>query len=151
MEQAIGRTGTRIGRRMSHADGGDLISLEVVSGYLAALATRDSEGMEAFRATDYILDLVERDAFEQEALSHEETRTFWPSWFASFPEMDFQVTRTIAAETVVVTQWIFVGTNSGRLTKPVFGRDLEPTGKTIRLRGVSIYDLQDGLIQREAL
>jgi steroid delta-isomerase-like uncharacterized protein len=136
---------------MSDTSSSELTSLDVISGYLAALAGRDSEGMEAFRASDYVLDLVERDAFEQEALSREETRSFWPSWFASFPEMDFQVTRTIAAEVVVVTQWIFVGTNSGRLTEPVFGRDLEPTGKTIRLRGVSIYDLRDGLIQRETL
>jgi predicted ester cyclase len=126
-------------------------SLEVVSGYLAALAAGDSKGMDVFRAPDYVLDLVQRDAFEQGALSHDETRAFWPSWFASFPEMDYQVTRTIAAETVVVSQWVFVGTNSGPLTAPVFGRDLGPTDKTVRLRGVSIYDVQGGLILRETL
>jgi predicted ester cyclase len=107
--------------------------------------------MDAFRAGNYVLDLVQQDAFEQGALSHEETRAFWPSWFASFPEMDYQVTRTVAAETVVVTQWVFIGTNSGRLTAPVFGSDMEPTGRTIRFRGVSIYDVQEGLIQRETL
>jgi steroid delta-isomerase-like uncharacterized protein len=122
-----------------------------VTGYLAALAAGDSDSMDAFRATDYVLDLVQRDAFEQGALSHEEARAFWPSWFASFPEMDNQVTRTVAAETVVVTQWVFMGTNSGPLTAPVFGSDIEPTGKTIRFRGVSIYDVQDGLILRETL
>ena len=126
-------------------------SLDAVSGYLAALAAGDSEGMDAFRATGYELDLVQRDAFEQGALSHMETRAFWPAWFASFPEMDFQVTRTIAAETVVVTEWVFMGTNSGQLTAPVFGRDMEPMGRTIRLRGVSIYDVQAGRILRETL
>ncbi len=136
---------------MSDPSNTNLTSLAVVAGYVAALAARDSAGMDAFCATDYILDLVQRDAFEQEALSHEETVAFWPAWFAGFPEMDYEVTRTIAAETVVVTQWVFMGTNSGPLTAPIFGRDLEPTGRTVRLRGVSIYDLQDGLIQRETL
>jgi len=128
-----------------------LTSLEVASGYLAALAAGDSGGMDTFCAANYVLDLVQQDAFEGAALSHEETRAFWPSWFAGFPEMDYQVTRTIAAETVVVTEWVFMGTNSGRLSATIFGRDMEPTGKTIRFRGVSVYDLQEGLIQRETL
>ena len=112
-------------------------SLDVVGRYLAALTEADSDGMDACRAPDYVLDLVQGDAFDQDALSHEETRAFWPSWFASFPEMDYEVTRTIAAETVVVSQWVFTGTNSGPLSAPVFGQDMESTGKTVRLRFVS--------------
>jgi steroid delta-isomerase-like uncharacterized protein len=136
---------------MSDTNGENLPSLAVVAGYVAALAAGESAGMDAYRASDYVFDLVQRDAFEQGALSHEETNAFWPAWFASFPEMDYEVTRTIAAETVVVTEWVFLGTNNGPLTVPVFGRDMDPTGRTIRLRGVSIYDLQDGLIRRETL
>jgi steroid delta-isomerase-like uncharacterized protein len=128
-----------------------LSSLEVVTAYLEALAAGDGQAMDAFQATDYVLDLIHRDAFEQGALSHQETRAFWPSWFASFPDMDLQIVRTIAAETVVVTQWVFMGTNSGSLTEPVFDREIEATGKTIRFRGVSIYDVPEGLIQRETL
>jgi steroid delta-isomerase-like uncharacterized protein len=126
-------------------------ALDVVTGYLAALAAGDSQAMDGYRAADYVLDLVQRDAFEQGALSHQETRAFWPSWFDSFPDMDLHVVRTIAAEEVVVTQWVFMGTNSGRLTNPVFEPEIEATGKTIRFRGVSVYDVQEGLIQRETL
>lgn len=136
---------------MSDPTNTDLASLAVVAGYVAALAAGDSAGMDAFRTTDYLLDLVQRDAFEQDALSHDETVAFWPAWFASFPEMDYEVTRTIAADTVVVTQWVFMGTNTGPLTAPVFGRDIEATGRTVRLRGVTIYDLHDGLIRLETL
>ena len=39
-----------------------------------ALAEGDSEAMHACRAGDCVLDLVQGDAFEQEALTHEETR-----------------------------------------------------------------------------
>ena len=140
-----------MGRGMTGSTARGLASLEVVSEYVTALAAGDSEVMDAFRAPGYTLDLVQRDAFEQGPLSHGETQAFWPSWFASFPEMDYEVTRTIAAETIIVTQWVFIGTNSGPLAPPVFGRDMEPTGKTIRFRGVSIYDVQDGLILRETL
>jgi predicted ester cyclase len=126
-------------------------ALEVVAEYSAALAASDSEGMDALRGEDFALDLVHRDAFESAELSRQETKAFWPSWFASFPEMDYQVTRTIAAEEVVVTQWVFMGTNTGPLTPPVFGSHMEPTGKTIRFRGVSLYDVRRGLIQREMI
>jgi steroid delta-isomerase-like uncharacterized protein len=126
-------------------------ALEVVAEYSAALAAGDSNRMDVVRAENFALDLVHRDAFESAELSREETKAFWPSWFAGFPEMDYQVTRTIAAEEVVVTQWLFMGTNTGPLTPPVFGSHMEPTGKTIRFRGVSVYDVQEGLIQRETI
>ena len=68
-----------------------------------------------------------------------------------FPEMDFEITRIIAAESVVVVQWTFTGTNSEPLEPAVFGRQIEATGRTIRLRGVGVYDVREGLIQRETL
>jgi steroid delta-isomerase-like uncharacterized protein len=126
-------------------------SLEVVGQYLTALAAGDSAAMDACRADDYVLDLVQGDAFDQEALTHDETRAFWPAWFAGFPEMDYLVTRTVAAETVVVSQWVFTGTNSGALASPIFGQDMQATGKTVRLRGVSVFDVEDGAIKRETL
>ncbi|UCC65117.1 MAG: ester cyclase [Anaerolineae bacterium] len=124
-------------------------ALVVVSEYVAALAACDSAKMHALHSPDFVLDWVYADAFEDRPRSAEETKAFWPAWFAGFPEMDYEVTRTIAAEKVVVTQWTFTGTNIGPLGPPAFGRHLEPTGRTIQLRGVSIYDVSEGLIQRE--
>ena len=57
----------------------------------------------------------------------------------------------IAAENVVVTQWVFTGTHTEPLGVPVFDPPQEPTGKTIRLRGVSVYDIDTGLIQKETM
>jgi hypothetical protein len=79
-------------------------ALEVASQYAEALAARDSDRMDSLRSEGFLLDFVHRDAFESGALSMEETKRFWPSWFVAFPEYDFEVTRTIAAEEVVVTQ-----------------------------------------------
>lgn len=124
-------------------------ALKVVSEYSAALAARDSEKMNSLRSPDFVLDWVYADAFEDRPRSLEETKEFWPSWFAGFPGMDYKVTRTIAAEKVVVTQWTFIGTNTGPLNPPAFGSRRKPTGRTIQFRGVTVYDVSAGLIQRE--
>ncbi len=124
-------------------------ALHIVSEYTAALMARDEQRMKILRTPDFVLDWVYADAFEDPPSSAEETHAFWPSWFAGFAEMDYEVTRTIAAETVVVTQWTFSGTNDGPLGPPAFGERMEPSGRTIQFRGVSIYDVRDGLIQRE--
>ncbi len=133
----------------NHLKKDDLSALEVVSEYIAALAAADIERMRILHAPNYVLDWVYGDAFEDPLSTAEETIKFWPSWFAGFPEMDFEVTRTIAREDVIVTQWIFTGTNSGALGPPVFEDSRVPTGRTIQFRGVSIYDVHSGLIQRE--
>jgi predicted ester cyclase len=65
--------------------------------------------------------------------------------------LGYEVTRTIVAEHVVVTQWTFTGTNSGPLPPLPVEQEAVPFGKTIRLRGASIYDIDAGLIQRETV
>jgi steroid delta-isomerase-like uncharacterized protein len=107
--------------------------------------------MAALRAPEFVLDYVHRDAFGSDPLPAQATQGFWTAWFTGFPEMDFEVTRTIAAERVVVIQWTLTGTHSGPLETAAFGKHVEPTGRTISLRGVSIFDISDGLIQRETL
>ena len=124
-------------------------ALDVTSAYVAALAARDSARMKALRAPGFALDFVHGDASQAEPLSAEDTMQFWSAWFVAFPELDYEVTRTIAADQVVVTQWTFTGTNSGPLAPTMLGEIAEPLGKTIRLRGLSVYDISDGLIRRE--
>ncbi len=126
-------------------------ALDVVSKYVVALSGRDSDGMNGLRAEDFVLDWVHGDAFENLPMSAQEAQMFWPIWFDAFPEFDLEVTRTIAADEVVVTQWIFTGTNTGPLEPPIFEKRAEPTGKTVRLRGVSVYDVINGRILREAI
>jgi len=126
-------------------------SLHTIEKYINALMEKDNLTMQAMRTADFILDWVHSDAFENRPLDHEQTNQFWPSWFRGFSEMDYEVTRTIAAETVVVVQWTFTGTHDGPLGVPVFDPPLDPTGKTIRLRGISVYDFEEVLIQRETM
>ncbi len=128
---------------------GNLSALEVTSRYVQALAAKDFEGMNALRAPEFVLDFVYGDASESGPLSLDETKQFWPSWLSGFPEMDYEVTRTIVAEKVVVTQWVFTGTHTEQLGPPIFNPPVAPSGRTVMFRGVSIYDIDDGLIQCE--
>ena len=124
-------------------------AIELISNYVNALAHQDTDRMNHSRAADFVLDWVHGDAYGDEPLSAEGAAKFWPSWFAAFPEMDYEVTRTVAADTVVMTQWTFTGTHSKPLGEPVFVDELAPSGRTIRFRGVSIYDIENDLIQKE--
>ncbi len=126
-------------------------ALQVVSRYVAALVASDTNGMNGLRAQDFVLDFVHGDAFENRPMSAQEAQMFWPIWFDAFPELDLEVTRTVAADEVVVTQWNFTGTNTGPLDPPIFEKRVEPTGRTVRLRGVSVYDVINGRILRETL
>ena len=127
----------------------NLVSVEIVSQYVAALAAGDTERMNTLRAPDFELDFVYGDASASGPLSSEETKQFWPAWLVGFPEKDWEVTRTIAAEDVVVTQWIFTGTHSQALGPPIFEPPVPPSGRTIMFRGVSIYDISGNLIKSE--
>ena len=126
-----------------------LSSLEITSQYVAALAAGDTERMNALRTPEFELDFVYGDASASGPLTSEETKQFWPSWLVGFPEMDYEVTRTIAAEEVVVMQWVFTGTHNEPLGPPIFEPPVPASGRTIMFRGVSIYDLRAGLISRE--
>jgi steroid delta-isomerase-like uncharacterized protein len=124
-------------------------SLKIVAEYVAALSASDSARLNSIRASDFKYDFLSGDGFESSSLSLEEMKQFWPSWFAGFQENDYEVIRTVAAEDVVVTQWIFTGTHDNELGLPMFTDPPAPTGITIMIRGVSIYDIGDGLIKRE--
>ncbi|WP_420645386.1 ester cyclase [Candidatus Leptofilum sp.] len=126
-------------------------AFEVVSQFVAALSAQDIETMKSLHVKDYVVDWVYGDAFENPPSSAVESAAFFPAWFAGFSEIDYEVKRTISAEEVVVTEWVFTGTHTGPLGPPVFEERLDPTGRTIQFRGVTIYDVRGGLIQRETI
>ena len=126
-------------------------ALGIVATYAEALCGAQGERMAACRAEGYQLDFVHRDAMGGAPLEERDTQAFWESWFKGFPEMDFQITRTIASSEVVVAQWVFTGVNDGPLMEPITPEPIQPTGKPIRVRGVSIYMIKDGKIQDETM
>ena len=124
-------------------------ALDLVNSYLKAMNEGDCQSMEAKLAPDFLLDFVYGDASGDKPLSREETIHFWKTWFEAFPQGFFEATRTIAAENVVVIQWTYTGTHENPLKEPLSNPPLAPTGKTILIRSVSFYDIQDNLIQKD--
>ncbi len=124
------------------------MALEIVSEYLQAIDEADVERMVTLQTEDFSLDFVHRDAFAQEPFTRSEAVAFWTAWFKAFPEMDIRVTRTVVADPLVITEWIFTGTHTGQLGPPVFENTVHPTGKTIRFRGISIYELYRDQVKR---
>ena len=49
------------------------------------------------------------------------------------------------------SEHIFTGIHGGALEPPIFDHRIEATGRVVRFRGVSIYDVSEGLIQRETM
>jgi steroid delta-isomerase-like uncharacterized protein len=129
----------------------NLTALEVASRYSAAISDGDNDQMTSLRSADFVMDFVHTDAEAADPPSAETARTFWTTWLSAFPEYDWHVTRTVAADEVVVTQWVFSGTHEATIEQPIFDPPLEATGRTISIRGVSFYDIKDGLIERETL
>lgn len=101
----------------STAPSGDRSAFEVVSRFVEALAARDGETMRSLHAEDYVVDWVYGDAFETPPVTAEESAAFFRAWFVGFDEIDYEVKRTIAAEEVVVTEWVFTGTHTGPLAR----------------------------------
>jgi hypothetical protein len=60
-------------------------ALEVVSEYMSAMAAQDNARMNSLCSPDFVMDLVHCDVFEGRPLSVEQTKEFWPCWFAAFP------------------------------------------------------------------
>jgi len=145
------RTGRRDRRLEAEAPSGDPSAFEVVSRLIAAMAVRDTDTMESLHAEDYVVDWVYGDAFEDPPVSAESSAAFWSALFTGFEDVDYEVKRTIAADEVVVTEWVFTGAHTGPLGPPVFEEQLAPTGRTIQFRGVTVYDVHGGLVWRETI
>ena len=124
-------------------------SIDLVGKYTAAMNTRESAIMDRLRSPDFELDFVYGDVFQTQPLSGEGTERFWPTWFNAFPDGEFEPTRTIAGEQVIVVQWTFSGTHKQTLGEPIMTPDLPATNRIVCFRGVSIYDINGGLITRE--
>jgi predicted ester cyclase len=125
----------------------------IAARYAAARAALQEERMHALRAGGYQLDAVYLDAYGAAPQAEPEGMDMYRCLFSACPDGDLAVTRTIASAEVVVQEWTFHGTHTGRTECwAVRGHPHgQPTGREVRLRGVSIYDIIGGLIQRETI
>lgn len=64
----------------------------------------------------------------------------WRVWQAAFSGLHFEIEEMVAEGDTVVSRWTLTGTHTG----PIFG--IAPTGRDIRVSGMSLDHLRDGVL-----
>jgi steroid delta-isomerase-like uncharacterized protein len=64
----------------------------------------------------------------------------WRKWREAFPDLHFEVEEMVAEGDTVVSRWTLTGTHAG----PFLG--IAPTSRSIRVAGMSLDHLSDGLL-----
>lgn len=90
-----------------------------------------------------VRDLGERKG--RDPFNAEGALRFWQNWFAAFSSFDWEMTRSIAAEDIVVVEWTFIGKQDGPLDG-LFRFSVLVSNKVARLRGASFFECKDGQI-----
>ena len=67
-------------------------------------------------------------------------RRQWRKWREAFPDLHFAIEEMVAEGNTVVARWTLTGTHTG----PLLG--IPPTGRRIRVGGMSLDHLQDGVL-----
>lgn len=73
---------------------------------------------------------------------HEGIRVMLENYWQAFPDLEFTVTDTVVQDSRVAIVWMAEGTHQGTIM------NIPPTGHRMAVRGVSIVDVEDGLVVR---
>lgn len=80
-----------------------------------------------------------------DTLSGEAMRAYTQGFIQAFPDLRFDITRTLAEGDQVVVHWVANGTHHGPLAGPK-GELVSPTGKSVRVTGTSTLTIHHGKI-----
>jgi steroid delta-isomerase-like uncharacterized protein len=67
-------------------------------------------------------------------------KTQWRKWREAFPDIHFEIEEMVSEGDTVVSRWTLTGTQTG----PFLG--IPATGRTIRVRGMSLDHLENGVL-----
>lgn len=91
----------------------------------------------------YFADYVGSDVGQAgPVMGHKDLRTVLESFWRAFPDLRFDVTHTLAQGCRVAIIWQAQGTHRGTFMK------IPPTGREVVVSGVSIIEVQEGLVVR---
>lgn len=107
---------------------------------------------DAWNAHDFSqLDALEADGLMVEGpgapgpMNKEQARMYNEGYLTAFPDIHFEVTRTIAQGDFVVVHWTGTGTHTGPMRTPS-GGTIPPTGKKGMVSGSSTFEIKNGKI-----
>ena len=108
-----------------------------VRSYFEAMDRRDVEAMVSHWREDGVDDVVPVGLLR----GRDAMREYFKSVFAATPDAKTTVTRLVVGERSCAAEWRIEGTFEGA---PYLG--IEPTGKHIEIRGLDLFELEDGEI-----
>ena len=82
------------------------------------------------------------------AMNKEQAKAYNQPFISAFPDLRFDVQRTLADGDFVVIHWMASGTHTEPLT-PMSGETIPPTGKKVSLPVIVITKIKDGKIASE--
>ena len=104
---------------------------------MEALKRRDAAGMEAAYAEDAVVELVPVGILR----GAKEVRQFFDELFAALPDIETSYEIVAASDGTAVVEWRMRGTFTGAPFQ-----DVEPTGKSVELRGVDLMRIENDRI-----
>jgi steroid delta-isomerase-like uncharacterized protein len=99
--------------------------------------SHDIEKVVRFYSADYIGEDVGQAA---PLRGRDAVRNMLENYWRAFPDLKFDIIRALMDGSRIVILWIGEGTHQGTIM------NIPPTGHKVRVRGVSIIDVQDGLV-----
>jgi steroid delta-isomerase-like uncharacterized protein len=101
--------------------------------------SHDIENVLSFYSPEYIADDIGQASLLR---GHKGLREMLETYWRAFPDLEFAVTDMVIERSRVATAWVAAGTHQGTIM------NIPPTGHKVEVRGVSIIDIEDGLIVR---
>jgi steroid delta-isomerase-like uncharacterized protein len=106
--------------------------------FFAATGAHDVDAILDFWIDDGVEEIVPVGVFR----GKEEIREFVTGFLSSSSDLEVTVDRVVADDSRAVVEWRFRGTFDGKF------QGIEPTGKSIDLRGADILEIEDGKVTR---
>ena len=99
--------------------------------------SHDIEKVLSFYSPEYIGDDVGQAS---QLCGHEDLRTMLEKYWKAFPDLRFTITNTVIQDSRMAIAWVADGTHQG----PIM--NIPPTGHRVGVCGVSMIEVEDGLI-----
>jgi steroid delta-isomerase-like uncharacterized protein len=101
--------------------------------------SHEIERVLSFYSTDYVASDVGQAVLQR---GHEGLREMLTAYWRAFPDLQFRITDRVIEGSRAVIVWVAEGTHQGTIM------NIPPTGHPVEVRGVSVIDVQDGLVVR---
>lgn len=112
----------------------------LIDGYIDAWNTGNFDNLDQFVDTDFVR--TAPAGSNSNAVGIDSLKSVITAFRSAFPDIKVTIDNVIYGENSSSISWTFTGTNTGSMGMP-------PTGKSVKISGVSVSDYENGKVVRE--